>query len=196
MKTTHNYLSFEDLPRIEEKLKTYDLRAYTVQDIMFLFHCCYFLGFRISEALALQWKDIDLDEKKLLLRKTKTKKFVELYIPPQLLEKFLPFYQYHTIEYPEEANVFPTIRYRTLVFLLKKLGNDLKLNCWTESQKDTGEKTISHIFRKSIGKDMLLGRFGKKAELPLVQQKLRHESLTTTSKYLKSNIQNEEEFWK
>lgn len=56
----------------------------------------------------------------------------------------------------------------------------------TTSQEITGEKMKCHIFRKSYGKDLHYGNIGgRKVPLNVIMKKLRHESLNTTSKYLK-----------
>ena len=65
-----------------------------------------------------------------------------------------------------------------------EIGKALDITAWTTTQKESGEKTKTHIFRKSIGKDMLY----KKAPLNIIMNKLRHTNLATTSQYLKLNL--------
>ena len=78
---------------------------------------------------------------------------------------------------------------------MRRLGKMLDVAAWTTPQEVTGEKTLTHIFRKSIGKSMLYGVYGKKAPLNVVQKQLRHSSLTTTSKYLQVGIEDVKDWW-
>jgi integrase len=70
----------------------------------------------------------------------------------------------------------------------------LDIPSWVTLQSETGEKTVGHIFRKSIGKDMLngvhLNKDGKKFEIPIISKQLRHSKPSiTVDSYLKSTIE-------
>ena len=74
---------------------------------------------------------------------------------------------------------------------LKDAGKALGLKALITPQTETHEKTVTHIFRKSKGKDMI---FNDKAPLNIVQGKLRHNNLTTTSEYLKVKLEAVQEW--
>lgn len=65
-----------------------------------------------------------------------------------------------------------------------EIGQALKISALLTPQTETNEKTKTHIFRKSIGKTMLY----KGASLNIIQRKLRHNKISTTSDYLKIKL--------
>ena len=197
MQSTNNYINPVDFERILSHLGGVNMRSYTKDDIKFLFELCYWCGLRVSEALSLEWKNVNIDDSKITLEKTKTDKNVEIFMPPKIVLLCEEFYGYcaRTHGY-EEVKLFPTVKYHALRNLIHKIGKDLSISAWTkDNQKRTGEKTLSHIFRKSIAKDMIRGEFGKKADIVTVSRKLRHRSLSVTQSYLKVDSDIESEFW-
>ena len=83
------------------------------------------------------------------------------------------------------GRLFNTNRF-TVHYWLKVLGKRLNITALTTPQSETHEKTKCHIFRKSIGKDMLY----QGLKLNEVSAKLRHNDLTTTSDYLKLKLED------
>jgi integrase len=74
----------------------------------------------------------------------------------------------------------------------------LNIEAWTTPQSETGEKTVGHIFRKSIGKDMMDGVQtnieGKPFEIHTISKHLRHAKPSITQDhYLKSSLQRVKE---
>lgn len=191
MKSTNNYISQEDFERIIAELPRFVPRTFSAEDCTLLFKTCYWCGLRITEALALSWGDIDADERKITLMKTKTGKNVTVRFPHFLDDFFFCAY----VEDPKQK-LFEKIKYHTLLNMMKKIGNELDIQAWKQGQDQTGEKTFSHIWRKSSAKDILQGTHGRKGDIVLVQEFLRHNSIVSTQHYLKTKGAALEEFFK
>ena len=73
----------------------------------------------------------------------------------------------------------------------------MDIQAWLVNEKDSNEKTKLHIFRKSVGKDMLNGMYGEKAaSIPVISKQLRHAKPSmTVDHYLKANLQTVKEAW-
>jgi len=84
---------------------------------------------------------------------------------------------------PKKGKVWNITR-QTVYTWLKKWGFELSIPSLITPQSETHEKTVSHIFRKSKGKDMLYAN----APLNIVMTKLRHNNLQTTTQYLKVKL--------
>ena len=65
------------------------------------------------------------------------------------------------------------------------------------SVDEIGEKVITHLFRKSIGKEMLNGTHGEKASaIPVISKHLRHSKPSmTVDHYLKASLESVKEAW-
>lgn len=145
-----------------------------------LFKICYWCGLRIDEALSLSVVDFDLEMRKVYLGKTKTEKQGIGTIPEPFLDEIASWLE------TQQGSLFPGMNYFIVYHWCRKLGEQLNIRAWTTRQSITGEKTITHLFRKTVGKDMLYGTYGPKQPLNIVQKKLRHSSISTTSLYLKA----------
>ena len=74
-----------------------------------------------------------------------------------------------------------------------KLGKLNNVEAWVTPQAETGEKTVGHIFRKSIGKAMIEGDIldsnGQPFKIPVISKHLRHSKPSITEDhYLKSSL--------
>jgi len=98
----------------------------------------------------------------------------------------------------EDGRLFVGLIYNTFYPWLKKLGKSLDIPSWTTPQNETGEKTVGHIFRKSIGKDLIFGTHeGVKFPLEVISKQLRHSKPSITiDSYLKSSHESVKEHWK
>lgn len=182
----------EQLKQVLEAIPTLKIRKWLDQDIQMLFLICYWCALRIGEALRLKAEDFDLLLCKVYLGKTKANINDDAAIPqffiPEL-EKWLT---------GKKGDLFPGLTYGTVIVWLKRLGKQLEIKAWTTPQSETGEKTKSHIFRKSLSKDQLYGTFGKKAPLPTISKTLRHKGknpLASTIHYLKAASEDVSDYW-
>ena len=193
MRSTNNYINPEDFQRVLDEIPQLKIRKWSDEDVRMLFRLMYWGGLRFDEAIHLEFHDIDIEQGLIHLAKTKTEKNVIAVIPEQFLEKVIPW-----ILEKDDGPLFSGLTYGTAIVWINRLGKKLNLRCWVESQEKTGEKTKSHIFRKSVGKDMLYGthvKNQKKAPLSVISAKLRHKNLGVTSKYLKTGYQEEQDYW-
>ena len=145
----------------------------------------------MNESVRLKKEDFDLLSNEVFLGKTKKKKNDFAPIPDPFVSELKQY-----LSMKKEGRLFPNLTAKTVRDTwVKKLGKRLEIPAWITPQSETGEKTKTHIFRKSIGKDMLYGTHGRKAPLNVVQKQLRHSSLNTTSKYLQVNIEDVKDWW-
>ena len=167
------------------------IKKWKEEDVAMLFKICYWLGLRISEALKLTALDFDLSNHEVYLGKTKTEVDSYTGIPPLFQPELVAWL------YDKKGELFPGCNRFIVYYWLKKAGQALNITALITPQKETRENTKCHIFRKSIGKDMLYGTHTKgiKAPLNVVMQSLRHTNLDTTSKYLKVNRKDVGEWW-
>lgn len=171
-----------------------NLRKFAVEDVQMLMKISYWLALRISETLKLNVDDFDFDRNEAWLGKTKTEKGAKATIPPRFRAELMVYLEGKT------GLLFPGWKYITILKWLEKLGKELNIKAWKTSQEESGEKTKTHIFRKSIGKDMFYGQYnGKKAPLTFISNTLRHggkNPLGTTIKYLKIDNEEVKDWWK
>lgn len=194
VKSKNNYVNQEDFERLIAAVDRIDFRDHDAGAVKMLFKLTYWCALRIREALSLKWSDIDWDAGTITLRKTKTEKNVPVLIPPPFMEELDAWYQKRNPS-TDDLLIWPGIKYINVYFWLKRIGMLTGLEALQAGQKDTGEKTMAHIFRKSMAKELVAGGFGRKADISVVARKLRHDNLATTSKYLKVGIEAEKEFW-
>ena len=191
MRSSNNYINQEDFKRIIDEIPEIGIRKWKDEDVQILFKIAYWCGLRINEGINLEFEDVDIENKEILLRKTKTELNVKITIP----DPFVPELR-EWLDYKSYGRLFPGLTYHVVYKWILKLGKRLDIEAWTCSQAESGEKTITHIFRKSIGKDMLYATHKKKAApINLVASKLRHKNLATTFQYLKVNHKAEADFW-
>ena len=189
MKPKSNYISkeqFEDLINYIPYLK---IRKWLDRDVEMVYRIAYWLGLRFGEAVKLKAEDFDLDRKEVYLGKTKTRKEDYAAIP----KPFIPTLRQYLKD--KKGPLLPDCDVQNVYKWLMKAGKALNIQALTTPQSVTGEKTKLHIMRKSFGKDMYYGTFGKKATLGQVQSQLRHANPVTTGEYLKLDIEGAKEFW-
>jgi len=178
MKPKTNYMPPDEFIKLERYILGHvRVRGFKPYDIVMLFKLCYECGLRINEALKLEVKDFDFDLLEIELGTTKTHENDSCTIP-------LNFAKSLKLYIDTKQNRIWSLSRQAVYQWLKKWGEELGIASLTTPQTETHEKTVSHIFRKSKGKDMLYAD----APLNVVMTKLRHNDLQTTTKYLKLKL--------
>lgn len=189
MKPMANYMPPEQFNQVIDAIPRLHIRKWKDEDIQMLFKLCYWCGLRISEAMKLSVEDFDVDHHQVFLGQTKTEKLGYATISPLGLSEVRMYLM------NKQGLLFPELTYGTVYKWIYRLGEMLHIKAWETSQKISGEKTKTHIFRKTIGKDMMWGitdKDGRKAPLNVISEKLRHKGknpLATTYLYLKMGIE-------
>lgn len=192
MRPTNNYMSPEQFSKVLDAIPRLHIRKWPDYDVKMLFLICYWCALRIGEALRLNAESFDLESRKLYLGKTKEYKNDYTWVP----SIFIPDLQAWLVA--KQGPLFPNLTYNTVIRWIQRLGKELDIEAWTTPQDITGEKTKTHIFRKSIAKDQLTGTYGRKAELPTISQTLRHKGknpMASTIKYIKADSESVNNFW-
>ena len=175
-----------------EAIPKLGIRKWLDSDIQMLFKICYWCALRFNEAARLKVEDFDLKSMEIFLGKTKTNDEDSATIPPSFLQEVSDFLE------GRQGLLFPGLTYQTTIKWIYRLGKLLDIKAWTTSQRVTHEKTKTHIFRKSISKDLYLGLLTEqKAPLTVVSKKLRHKGKNpagTTWQYLKLNTEDVKEW--
>lgn len=180
MRPSYNYIPPEQFNSLIESIPLLKIRKWSDNDVAMLFKIAYWCGLRINEAIRLKAEDFDLDLAKVYLGKTKTEKSGRGTIPAA----FMPELKSWLVG--KAGPLFHKMNYPIVYHWLVTLGEILNIEALITPQSVSGEKTKTHIFRKSVGKDMIYGtRDGVKLPLNIVQKKLRHTTLDMTSNYLK-----------
>ena len=190
MRSKNNYIDPKQFDEIVQAIPALQIRKWKNRDVEYLFKIAYWCGLRMKEACNLKKEDFDLISNEVYLGLTKKKK--NQYAPIPL--PFVPELQQYLQTKPN-GQLLKDCNPQIVRVWVRRLGKILDVAAWTTPQEVTGEKTLTHIFRKSIGKSMLYGVYGKKAPLNVVQKQLRHSSLTTTSKYLQVGIEDVKDWW-
>src|SRR5574342_1043042 len=182
MRANSNYIPPKLMKEMIESVPELKIRKWKDEDVQMMMWICYWCNLRISEALKLSVNDFDIERREVNLGKTKTEGAAKATIP----EPFIPELSLYLIG---KANyLLPGCNRQIFGLWLKRLGKMLDIPALTTSQNETKEKTVCHIFRKSMAKDMLYGVHGKKASLNVVSKHLRHKgknALSSTQEYLK-----------
>ena len=183
MKPTANWMLPEQFNRLLDAVPSLGIRKWKDEDIVMLFKICYWLALRIGEGIKVKAEDFDLELKYLHLGKTKTDKMDKRIIPTVFIPELEVYLTGKT------GQLFPELKYDNVYGWLIKLGKKLNIEALTKSQSETGEKTKTHIFRKSRGKDMFFGsRTGHKADIGSISDRLGHKGknrFAMTMEYLK-----------
>lgn len=192
MKARPNYMPPDQFEQVMQAIPRLMLRKFAVEDVQMFMKISYWLALRFGETLKLTAESFDFEINEAWLGKTKTEKGATAPIP-------LPF-RGELMVYLEGKSglLFPGWHYITVLKWIERLGLILNIPAWTTSQAETGEKTKTHIFRKSIGKDMLYGEHGNHAPLTFISKTLRHggkNPLGTTIKYLKIGSEEVKDWW-
>ena len=192
MRETVNYIPRELFNRILEYVPNLHIRKWKDEDIQMLFKLCYWCALRIGEAMRLKAEDFDLDLGKLYLGNTKSNINDDAAIPVFFRNELRIWLL------GKAGPLFPGLTYGTMIKWIQRIGEALQILAWTTSQEETREKTKSHIFRKTVGKDLLYGTYGQKAPLPTISKTLRHKGktpLTSTISYLKASSEDVSNYW-
>ena len=175
-----NYIPFSDFKKLCDNTHLIKSDKLSANDISFIFKISYYCALRINETLKLEKTNFDFDLLELDLGHTKTEKHGKATIPKSFVNELKAY-----LDTKQGGLLFPITRNTAYVHLMQ-LGKKLNINALITSQKDTNEKTKTHLFRKSIAKEMLY----KKAPINIISKKLRHASYNTTFLYLKLNNQD------
>lgn len=182
MRSTANYMSREDFELVVKAIPDLGIKKWEHEDIIMLFKVLYWCALRFSEGVKLRYEDVDLQRCEIRLGKTKTEKAGVAVIPDVFMDELTDW-----LAGREMGRLWDGLSYNTAIRWIYKLGEMLDIEAWKTPEKISGEKTKSHIFRKSIGKDMLSAE--KRAPLNVISRHLRHKNINTTEKYL--NVGNE-----
>ena len=184
LKENVNYLPNEKfdliLLYVTNNLKSKKLKSI---DIQMIFKIAYHAGLRINEVLKLSKSSFNFDLLQINLGKTKTKTH-DLATFPNSFSLELQDYLFNDRSLILKSDLLFPISRQTVYTWIMQIGLALEIPAWTTPQTESGEKTKTHLFRKSIAKNMLY----KKAPLNVIMNKLRHTNLATTSDYLKLNL--------
>lgn len=192
MRETVNYMPREQMDKVLEYIPNLHIRKWKDEDIQMLFKLCYWCALRIGEAIRLKTGDFDLQVGKLYLGDTKANTNDDTAIP----KFFISELQLWLLG--KDGNLFPGLTYGTCIKWIQRLGKELNIIAWVTPQSISGEKTKTHIFRKTIGKDQLYGTYGVRAPLPTISKTLRHKGkdpLTSTIKYLHAASEDVSNYW-
>jgi len=178
LKPRTNYMPPEEFKKLLDYINEHvRVRGFKPYDIVMLFKLCYECGLRINEALKLDVNDFDFDLKEIDLGITKTHENDACTIPPEFVKTLKSYID------TKQGRIWVVSR-QAVYEWLKKWGKELDIPSLITPQTKTHEKTVSHIFRKSKGKDMLYNN----APLNVIMNKLRHNDLATTTTYLKLKL--------
>lgn len=187
-----NYISPKTFQIILDSISRLKIRKWKNEDIQMLFKILYWCALRPSEGINVKKEDFDLDDREVLLGRTKTNKYDNAPIP-QIFINELAFY----LDQKDDGRLFPELTYNTAYHWFVRLGVMLNIKAWIVLESESGEKTKGHIFRKTVGKDMLSGIYGEKASaIPIISKQLRHKKPSTTiDHYLNASIESVKEAW-
>ena len=179
----------EDFTKVLYSIPYLYLRKWKVEDIQMLFKILYWSALRPREGIRLKKEDFNTEDRVIDLGNTKTKTNDKAVIPLSFVDELKAY-----LDTKEDGRLFDGLKYNTFYYWLKKLGKMCDIKAWTVEQSETREKTVGHIFRKSIGKAMIyeevLGIDGKKMEVSLISKLLRHSKPSITiDHYLKADLE-------
>lgn len=180
MISTNNYVNPADFDRILNEIPRLMIRKWPDHDIKFLFKICYECALRMGEAVKLRKESFDLERRDVFLGTTKTRLNDKTVIP----KKFIPELTIY-LNYKDTGRLFPGLTRKRVNVWIIKLGEWLDIEAWVTPQSETGEKTKGHIFRKSRGKDLE----NEGVNLSIIKDLYRHDSLNTTSQYLRNSTE-------
>ena len=182
MKAKSNYIPPEQMKQMIDAIPLLKIRKWLDQDIQMLMWIAYWLDLRIMELIPRKAEDFDIESGELYLGKTKNDKEAYAIIPPSFRPELGLWLQ------GKSGELFPGLEYHNVYFWMKKLGKLLDIKALTTGQALTGEKTVTHIFRKSMSKDLLYGIHGSKTPINVISKHLRHKGrnpIASTYQYLK-----------
>lgn len=172
----------EQFIRLLDAVPRLKIRKWKDSDVVMLFKITYWIALRIGEALKLQVDDFDLELRYVYLGRTKTEVNDKRIIPVAFVPELRQYLK------DKHGALFPGMNYPIVYNWLIRLGKMLDIKALTTPQSETREKTKTHIFRKSRGKDMYFGALtGHKADIMHVSDRLGHKGknrLASTVMYL------------
>lgn len=190
--STINYINQVDFERILDEIPSLGIRKWLDDDIKILFKIMYYSALRPMEAIRLKREDIDINNGVIYLGKTKTK----------TIDKAQIFYGFSDelelwLSFKDEGRLFPDLTYHRVYEWIVKLGKKLNIQAWIIPEYKSGEKTKAHIFRKSVGKDMINGMYGSDAQnISVIASLMRHTKPSMTmDHYLKINQDTLKKIW-
>ena len=191
MKDKSNYMSQETFTLVLAAIPSLKIRKWADDDIVMLFKILYWCALRPMEGIERSKEDFNLEDREVYLGKTKTRTNDKAPIPMLFIPELTQW-----LATKPNGLLYPGLTYDTAYRWFVRLGKQLNIPAWTIPQSKTGEKTKGHIFRKSLGKDMLEGTHGKKFEIPIISKQLRHAKPSiTVDHYLKASIEAVKEAW-
>ena len=187
-----NYMSPDTFQKVLDYIPELHIRKQLDDDVRMLFKILYWCGLRPSEGIRLKKSDFNLEDREINLGKTKTIKYDNAVIPKEFMDELT-----HYLDFKDDDRLFPDLTYHTMFHWIIRLGKALYIPSWIITESVSGEKTKGHIFRKSVGKDMNAGMYGKDAEkIGVISKHLRHKKVSTTmDHYLKLDKEAVKEAW-
>jgi len=187
-----NYISPETFEDIINHVPVLGIRKWLDNDIQMLYKIMYYCALRANEAINLKKEGFNLEDREIYLGKTKTKKQDTAHIPHIFVDELKTW-----LIFKEKGRLFEGLTYPRLYSWCKRIGTDLDISAWQSLEAEVGEKVVTHLFRKSIGKEMLSGTYGEKASsIPVISKHLRHSKPSmTVDHYLKASLESVKEAW-
>jgi integrase len=182
--------------QIEDFFNTVDFqpphRAYPICNTMYsvLFRILYCCGLRISEALNLQYKDVDLSQGILVVKKSKFSKDRLVPISASLqtvVEKYIPTAKLH---YPKNEHLFPS-RFSEESIVARVVYSYFRKMLWKSGipHGGKGKGPRLHDFRHTFSVHALQKWIAEGIDvytaLPVLSTYMGHEHIRITGRYLR-----------
>jgi len=183
---TYNHITYETMLLAVQSVPQLKIRKWKDEDVQFLLMLMYWSGLRVAEAIKLKKEDFHTRTRRMDLYNTKTKSIEKGIIPMS----FLPEVEEY-LKTKDDGPLLPDLSYKPVYRWLKRLGVMLDIPAWITPRQTTGEMTVCHAMRKSIGKNLIAGVHlspvdGKKYSIIEVSKLLRHSKPSMTEEhYLK-----------
>ncbi len=190
--STMNYINRDDFERILDTIPQLGIRKWLDDDVKILFKIMYYSALRPMEAIRLDKDDIDIKNGTIYLGKTKTKTIDTAQIFHGFSEELEEW-----LWDKDDGRLFVDLTYHRVYEWIARLGKMLQIQAWLIPEHKSGEKTKAHIFRKSIGQDMVNGMYGEEAQnISVIASLMRHSKPSMTmDHYLKVNKDTLKKIW-
>lgn len=188
--TPHIY-SRDELDRFFKACDSMDVdpRSYTAPMIPALFRLLYGTGIRIGEALALRRADVNLNEKTIMLRKTKNGQERILPISNSLRQVLYDYISAYSVKPAPDDYFFlkkdgDPVKRNSLPYIFRKLLQEAQISYGGRS---SGPRIhdFRHTFSVHSLAEMAEAGLDLYYALPLLSQYLGHTSLEATDKYVR-----------
>lgn len=192
MRDTANYLSPAKMQEAIDAVPELGIRKWHDADVQMLLRIMYWCGLRPGEAIGLSKEDFDVPRREVSLGETKTRRHDRAAIPVVFAAELEAY-----LGGTPGGRLLPGLTYNTFYRWLVRLGRMCSVPAWIVPQRDSGEKTKGHIFRKSVGKDMLDGLHGERARaINIISRHLRRKKPSMTiDYYLRADLATVKEAW-